>query len=84
MNNAPFKTPYKQAFEGPTIKVVEKLVSIEKQLHFLEARVKELEEIFLEGITKGDAMSESLGSEDSSTEDSGCCESVLKKLKEEK
>jgi len=82
--NAPFKTPYKKSFFSQDM---EKLESFEKQLHFLEARVKEIEIILLElgDDVIDDAMNESetLGSEDS-IDDPLEDDFVLKKPKIEK
>lgn len=82
MNNAPFKSPYKKSSFSPDI---QKLEALEKQLHFLDARVKELEVILLAlGQDEGEDISETLGSADSmeaSDEDVG---EILKSIKKSK
>lgn len=61
MNNAPFKVPYKKTTFSPDI---QKLEALEKQLHFLDARVKELEVVLLAlGMDEGEDFSETLDSE---------------------
>jgi len=67
MENAPFKLPYKNL---PPSENVKKLQELEKQLHFLEGRVKELEMMYIAAIhVSEDDQSESLGSQDSDDSD---------------
>lgn len=76
--NAPFVTPYKKSLSSE----IQKIESLEKQLHFLDTRVKELETIFHAIAEEQGCDSESLGSQDSDTDDN-TCESILKRMKKD-